>query len=387
MSGVPGRAGGVAGRALAGLAPLGVRVEHVVVVHGEIVAPVAQVHAAGHPVGERVGDVPVLQLVVVVAEADFHLLPAGVVEHPGQRAGRGGAGDRGRQERGERGRGGVGQRRGQVAVGGGAARRALEVERALEVGEAIRLGRGGHGHLRAVQRAAVDGGVRPHVARGVQVGVDLAHGERGLVVGQRALLVRGKLGGRVIRQHHALEVADRRAVAQRAGQERAGDGGPGRVAQVDHRGRHALGREFLLDRLDPGGAIAEDEHVHVDARASGRRGGQADPGGPRLADPRARDQHNCAGRQQTSGHNSDRGPQSPGGFHRFSCSCVNFGPAWPSRGYAQAGPSPPTRARGASRRPVADPCAAMLSWPPSRPPGAPGAGARRGCAGTGRLSG
>ena len=80
------RADAGARRAVADLAPLGVSEEHVVVGDVQVVAPVAEVHAAGDPVHDAVRQVAELQVVTAVPEAEPELLPPAMVVLPHERA-------------------------------------------------------------------------------------------------------------------------------------------------------------------------------------------------------------------------------------------------------------------------------------------------------------
>ncbi len=188
-----------------------------------------------------------LRLEVAVAEADAELLAPPVVVLPHQR----GAAGRARDRRVEQRRGAAARDRvGEVAERRGAGRSPAERERSVEVAEPGAGPGPGHAHG-AAERPAVDR--RRSSRRRASVASRRPPGARGTCARTRpARLPRPRTGrGRGAGQHDPVEVAALAAVGQGPGEKRPGDSRPGRVVQVDDRGRDALGGQLLADGLRP----------------------------------------------------------------------------------------------------------------------------------------
>ena len=259
-------------RALARGAPLAVVAEDVVDDDREVVAGVAQVNAVGRPGDDPVRQRAEVRLVRVREERQHELLAQAVAEHTGQCSGGGPARDRDVDERRE----GLAGRRcrgchvavvladGRVVV--------VEGQRSVEVRERAREPGGGDRRRGAVE-VALERAREPDGRAGEGVGVDLAHAERRLVVGERGHLGggrrvrRGAEGGErvVVRHEHGVEEALRDARRLRGRQERVGDDRPGGVTEVDLGVRHALLGHRSLERVD--GVVAAGVARHHDQRA------------------------------------------------------------------------------------------------------------------------
>lgn len=264
------RAGVVARRAVQVLVPAGVGGEDVVDVDREVVAALAEVHPLGQPVDDAAGEQPELLLVLVVAEGDDQFA-ASVVGVLADERGASGT-DRGVQVAGVAGPGlahepeALGDERGVV----------LEGDLAAEVGERAGLARGGDGGLGAVELAAVApvvGVFQPDSRVGPGVGVDLADPVRRLVGGERGHLGRALAERVLVRQDDTLVLGARTAVHGVAEEARVDDRAAA-AAQLDAGVGHPRVAEFRGDRLDRAAAVVDDQHLQVDARCHGRRGGR-----------------------------------------------------------------------------------------------------------------
>ncbi len=258
--GVDAVALGVAGAVLAGGAvvdavPHGVAVEDVVDLHREVVALVAEVHAAGGPGDDAVRQLLELRQHRVERRGDHELVDAARLVLADDRARARRRRDRRGDQGGERGasrHGGWREGRGHVGVAPrGERHRAVQV---APTAGATRRGDGGGGAAEVAGEAGVGCVLEADVRVGERIGVDLADAEGDLVLVDSRQLSSGQRPAHLVWQDHAF-VECLVAIGEECGRDR----GASRAREGHRRVGHAFSRELGGERRHRGAPVVDHE--------------------------------------------------------------------------------------------------------------------------------